>query len=328
MEKIFSRGSMKTRNYILALLITFTVFCAVPKTMNYQGKLTDLSGVAIDDPTRKVAFLIYDALSGGTLQWAETLTVGISKGMFDVQLGAIRTLNLSFANPYWMQLKVDQNDDGDVSDATDELLSPRTPLSATPYSFRAIYADSANTGPNGWTDAGTYIYPNNASLFHIEDDGDLDLGGKRIERVDELSANTIDPVLQIGGKLYRTWSLDMVGQRAEVIGQGETDAHGFFELDISSQPEGSDLWLFWNAVDTKTITVFVSANSPVCIYGNIEGVLLKVGSVEQTAGAKFSYRLIGVRKDFRDMTPEETNRRTKPTETFIDIDSGAKYKSE
>jgi hypothetical protein len=179
-----------------------------------------------------------------------------------------------------------------------------------------------------WTDAGTYIYPNNTSLFHIEDDGDLNLGGKRIEQVDELSANSIDPVLKINGKLYRTWTLDVVGQKTEVIGQGKTGESGFYESDLASQPEGSDLWLFWNAVDSKTIVVFVTANSPACMYATLEGSIFKIGSVERLGGAAFSYRLIGTRKDFRDMSPDDVNRRTKPTETFIDIDSGAKYKTE
>ena len=40
-----------------------------------------------------------------------------------------------------------------------------------------------------------------AGADDYEDDGDVDMGGADIERVDELSANTIDPVLKINGKL-------------------------------------------------------------------------------------------------------------------------------
>lgn len=314
--------------FFLLFSIIPTLFPAVPRTMNYQGKLTDPSGVAIDDPDRKVAFLIYDNIVGGTLLWAETLTVNISKGLFDVQLGNARAINLNFADQYWMQLKVDQNDDGDVTDPTDEFLAPRMSLGASPYSFRAIYADSANLGPNGWSDAGPYIYPNNAPSLHIEDDGDLDLGGRDIERVDELSANSIDPVLKIDGELWRTWTLDMVGQRVEVVGEATTGGNGFFEVDLSQQTKGSNLWLFYRSVDNKSIIPFVTPQEPRCLFAKVEGSIFTVGSVEQSPNLRFSYRLSGIRNDFRDMSQETTNKRTKPTDTYIDIDGGAKYRNE
>ena len=180
-------------------------------------------------------------------------------------------------------------------------------------------------GTSIWQDAGSYIYPSTASSFHIEDDGDLDLGGHNIERVDEISANNIDPVLKIGGKLYRTWTLDMVGQRTEVVGQAKLNADGVWMVDLATQPEASDLWLFWHAVDQKTIIPFVTPQGPVQMYAYLEGSKFFVKSIDGTGNVRFSYRLIGVRYDFRDMTPEETNIRTKFTDTYIDIDAGQKY---
>jgi len=186
------------------------------------------------------------------------------------------------------------------------------------------YVDT-HSGSSIWQDAGAYVYPNTATSFHIEDDGDLDLGGHDIERVDEISANNIDPVLKISGKLYRTWTLDMVGQRVEVVGQAKLNSKGFWEIDFATQPEASDFWLFWHSADQKTIIPFVSPQGPANLYGYMEGSKFIVKSMGGENNIKFSYRLIAVRYDFRDKTQEETNIRTKPTDTYIDIDGGQKY---
>ncbi|RKZ31327.1 hypothetical protein DRQ33_07170, partial [bacterium] len=174
-------------------------------------------------------------------------------------------------------------------------------------------------------DGGSYIYPNTATSLHIEDDGDLDLGGHNIERVDEISANSIDPVLKIDGELYRTWTLDMVGQRTEVVGQARLNAKGFWEVDLATSPKASDLWLFWRAVHPTTIIPFVTPQGPANLYAYMEGSKFIVKSLNQEPNVKFSYRLIAVRYDFRDMSEEETNRRTKHTDTYIDIDGGQRY---
>lgn len=404
--------------FFLFLILLFTLAYATPRQVNYQGKLTDSSGVAIDDADRTIGFLLYDVASGGTAVWAETLSVEVSQGLFDVVLGIEHPINMDFSDEYWIQIEVDGNDDGDINDTEDETLSPRVKFSSVPYAIRAIYADSSGGGGgdnwgsqnvisdatlagngdetvlslaqqgagigdyltwNGsswspvtatdenyyvtgaafntstgvltlyrsgltavtvdlddryvettsmaaWSDASGYIYPNNATGLHIEDDGDIDLNGRDIERVDELSANSIDPVMKIKGQLFRTWTLDMLGQRVEVVGQDELGESGEICIDLANQPEASDLWLFFNCVESSSIIPFVTPHKPAALYARVDGDILTVGSEDQRCGIPFSYRLIGIRKDFRDMTPEETNRRKKPTDVYIDIDSGAKYR--
>jgi len=381
--------------------------------------LTDIDGIAIHDADLTIGFLLYDDASGGSPVWAETLDVEVSRGLFDVVLGSVHSIAMDFSDEYWIQIKVDGNDDGDIVDVEDEMLSPRVKFSSVPYAIRAFYADSSgssgdsdnwgsqnvvsdvtltgngdetplsvaqqgagvgevltwggsswspaasstennyvssvafstSTGvltlyryglsaittdldgrfvesaaTSAWTSTGSYIYPNIASGFHIESDGDLDLNGRDIERVDELSANSIDPVMKIDGELYRSWMLDMIGQRVEVVGRAELGPSGEFEIDLSSRPKGSDLWLFFNCVETASIIPFVTPQAPAMLYAKIDGCKFIVGSYDQRGGVPFSYRLIGVRKDFRDMTPEQTNRRSKPTDVFIDIEGGARYR--
>lgn len=131
----------------ILLLLTY-LYGEVPRIMNYQAKLTDDAGIAVSDTNRTIAFMIYNTESGGSPLWAETLSVNITKGLFDVQLGEVHSLNIPFDAPYWIELKVDQNDDGDVTDPTDETLEPREKLAAVSYAFRAIYSDTAEFSEN------------------------------------------------------------------------------------------------------------------------------------------------------------------------------------
>ncbi len=194
-----------------------------------------------------------------------------------------------------------------------------------------ITINASGGGSSIWTDGGTYIQPSTAPTFTIEDDGDLDMGGRNIENVYEFSANSIDPVLKINDKLFRTWTLDMVGQRTEVVGTAEIGPDGTWEIDIANQKEATDLWLFQKAVVDESIIPFVTPHSPANLYAKMEGTRFIVGNADHAANSPkvtFSYRLIGVRYDFRDMSQEETNIRLKPSDMYIDIDSGARYRNE
>ena len=123
---------------ITALAMLTSVFAAVPRTMNYQGKLTNPSGVAIPGPVN-IVFRIYNVATGGTALWTETHTgVSVNNGLFDVVLGSITPVNLAFDSPYWIEIVVGG-----------ETLSPRTPLTSVPYSFRSAIADSLAGGVAG-----------------------------------------------------------------------------------------------------------------------------------------------------------------------------------
>jgi len=125
-----------SRKILVAIPITFiAVFAAaaIPQEINYQGKLTDPDGVAIDG-TRQVAFAIYNVSAGGSALWSETHpAVNIDHGLFDVILGSITSFpaSLDFSEPYWLEITV-----------AGETLTPRQPFTSAPYAFRALTADS------------------------------------------------------------------------------------------------------------------------------------------------------------------------------------------
>ncbi|MBN2543790.1 hypothetical protein JXI42_13095 [bacterium] len=133
---------MKTINRIFILLILFVFFSflegAVPNTINYQGKLTDPDGIALEGFTG-IKFTIFDSLTGGSALWSDSLVVDVSNGLFDVVLGPI---SLDFNQPYWIELKVES-----------ETLTPRQPFTSVPYSLNSkasLFSDS--TGAVDWTD--------------------------------------------------------------------------------------------------------------------------------------------------------------------------------
>ena len=120
---------------VLALLLSSVVFADPPRIMNYQAKLTNSDGVALDGDY-SITFRIYDAATGGTLLWHQTKTVTVTNGLFDEQLDL--SINggdtLKFNRPYWIALEV----------GSDGEMTPREKLAPVSFAFRSIYADTAD----------------------------------------------------------------------------------------------------------------------------------------------------------------------------------------
>jgi len=142
---------------ISSLLIALGLFAQVPKTINYQGKLTNSAGVAVHAPSGiPLTFSIYNTATGGTALWTEAHgSVAVTNGLFDVILGETTALNLPFNAQYWMQLTVNG-----------EILTPREKLTSVAYAHRAVHADTA------------YIIGSGAVLTTARIDGDGTVGNE------------------------------------------------------------------------------------------------------------------------------------------------------
>lgn len=118
---------------VLSVLILLLVSAAhaVPRTINYQGVLTQPNGTVINGQV-SLQLSLYTAASGGTPLWQETQTVDVSQGLFDVQLGAVTPLTLPFDAPYFLGVKA----------GSDQEMQPRQPLTSVPYALRASVADT------------------------------------------------------------------------------------------------------------------------------------------------------------------------------------------
>lgn len=136
------------------ILCTLAVLCLasaadadIPRTLNYQGVLTDAGGGAVPDGSYSVTFRLYSVSSGGTSLWEETQPVNVEKGIFNVILGSVVTLELPFNQRYYLGISVE----GEAE------LAPRVALTAAPYSItsRGVEGPSNVFPPDGDVGIGT-----------------------------------------------------------------------------------------------------------------------------------------------------------------------------
>jgi hypothetical protein len=128
----------------------------------------------------------------------------------------------------------------------------------------------------------------------------------------------IDPIFNINGKKYTSYLPDSIGQKIEVVGQAKLTGNSL-EIDLAKEPEGSDLWLFWQTAYRESIVPFVSAQDNASLYAFIDGSKFIIKLTQGQKDAKFSYRLIATRLDH---AGDENNLYSDQTvESFIDIDS-------
>jgi hypothetical protein len=108
---------------------------AVPWHINYQGYLTDDTGVPIDD-TLSMSFGIWDDPSAGTELWNEGQSVVVEQGLFNVVLGSVTPIPsgvFQAGASRWLELTVEA-----------QALSPRTEVTSVGYAYRAVISDSAD----------------------------------------------------------------------------------------------------------------------------------------------------------------------------------------
>ncbi len=121
----------------------------VPRTMGYQGVLTDAGSGAVPDGSYSLAFKLYEAASGGDALWAEEQYVAVANGVFNTVLGGVNPLNLPFSRQYWLGVTVGEGVE----------MTPRIQLTSSAYSLRAANADSLNGLSAGVTPAPNRIIP-------------------------------------------------------------------------------------------------------------------------------------------------------------------------
>jgi len=122
------------------VLVCGTALAQVPRSMNYQGRLTDNSGDPVADGDYSIFFRIYDAAEDGSILWSsDRMTVGIADGLFSVRLGPFQTDLFSADSSRWLGIAIAGNDE----------IYPRTQLRTVPYAFYAKAA--APSSPIMWS---------------------------------------------------------------------------------------------------------------------------------------------------------------------------------
>lgn len=110
----------------LCVMLCLNAKADIPRSINYQGKITDLAGTPAADGTYTAVFRIYDVESGGTPLWDETQSVILNGGLYSVLLGGETPLYLVFDRPYWLEIEMT---------IAGEVLLARRPLTSAGYAF-------------------------------------------------------------------------------------------------------------------------------------------------------------------------------------------------
>jgi hypothetical protein len=118
----------------LVALINQTTVAQIPKTISYQGVLTDANGTPVADSTYNVTFRFFNPES--TVIWQEMKTIQTRRGLFSILLGSTTPFHdsLKFNRPYKLGIQV----------SGEPQLLPLIPLNSVGYSLSAVRADSIN----------------------------------------------------------------------------------------------------------------------------------------------------------------------------------------
>lgn len=115
---------------LVLIYLSVPATASAPRLISFQGQLTDSVGARLTG-TYSMTFKIYNVSTGGAALWTEAQSsVSVVNGVFDVELGSVAALTLSFDAQYWLGITV----------GTDPEMTPRRKLLSSPY---ALYADTA-----------------------------------------------------------------------------------------------------------------------------------------------------------------------------------------
>jgi hypothetical protein len=120
----------------LAIVIPHYILAQIPQTMSYQGVLTGADSNPVPDGTISLTFKLYNVVENGDMLWQETQDVTVTNGIFNTILGSVTPLNLPFDEQYWLGITI----------GSDAELTPRTALTASPYSLNS-HSTIAETEP-------------------------------------------------------------------------------------------------------------------------------------------------------------------------------------
>jgi hypothetical protein len=150
-----SLPSLLSKSFFLLFffLLPLTSFATTGfvRQINYQGKLTDSTGATVADGSYKMRFKLYNALTGGTEIWTNTLIqndrVTVTNGLFSVMLGATSTAltSVDFNQPLYLSIDIGGTDNTASLLTFDGEMSPRKTLGTVPHAFNADKIDGLDS---------------------------------------------------------------------------------------------------------------------------------------------------------------------------------------
>ncbi len=126
--------------FTLFFVIAMSQFTSaqIPRTISYQGVLTDNIGNPKPDGDYSITFSFYETEVGGNTIWSEVKTLTANNGLFSTSLGDLTAfgVEVKFDKPYWLGIKVGEEAE----------LAPRIALTSAGYSFSSDIAQNIIDG--------------------------------------------------------------------------------------------------------------------------------------------------------------------------------------
>jgi hypothetical protein len=156
--------------FVISMLLAQVSWGAIPRTMNYQGYLTDGSGKVVSDSTYQFTLTLYDAATDGNAVWTEIQSVKVVGGIYNVILGNDTPLDIAFDQQYWLGISIDNGAE----------LTPRTQLTSSPYSlggdFWRLTGNAGTSPPTNFLgtidDTPLELWVNNLRVLRLEPNTD------------------------------------------------------------------------------------------------------------------------------------------------------------
>lgn len=231
---------------LLAVSVLFVVAASasgdIPKKINYQGKVTDPSGLPLAG-SHSIVFSIYEAAYGGLPIWSETTTVEAdSSGVFSAVLGSVNPIEVTFAGARWLEVAIDG-----------QVLKPRRELVSVPYAYQASNANMlGGLGPEAFADSSVDGHSLDAADGNPEDAVYVDNYGR-------VGVGTSTPATFLDVRALGS-AEGGVSPYGEVLGHFKisgSDAHSAISIDAQSGKDailyfaqnGASMWDLRNDTD-------------------------------------------------------------------------------
>ncbi|MBI5473662.1 MAG: hypothetical protein HY961_15090 [Ignavibacteriae bacterium] len=259
--------------FIVILHLSQQSVAQIPRTLSYQGVLTDTAGTPKPDGTYNFTFRLYAVASGGTAIWSETKSAQVTRGLFSTILGSITSFpdSVRFDRQYWLGTQV----------AASPELSPRIQLTTVGSSFSSLRADVAQTVPDNSITAGKIAGGEVVKSINALKDNVTLAGGSNVTITP--SGNTLTIAASGGGT--NSWAAngnDITNTNSGGVGIGAAPLAGY-KLDVNGAarmtPGGSGGAINFSTPNAETGMTIVGTNrADIRFDGNLLKLLTATGT--------------------------------------------------
>ena len=123
---------MKMLNFVTVSLFVFFQIAVGQHLLNFQGLLSKPSGEPVNDSTYSVTFKMFTSESEITPFWNESQQVSTNRGMFNVLLGRVSSINTLPASNAYLEIYLDS-----------DLIIERQRIQSVAYAVRSNISDNS-----------------------------------------------------------------------------------------------------------------------------------------------------------------------------------------